>query len=332
MHSPSSRPTRCAHFVRRYPILIILAWFALTAALNVFVPQLEAVGKDNSVSLASTASQSYKALKRQGSLFHQFNSDSIAMVLLESDTPLANDAHEYYRGLVSRLQRDAAHVEHVQDFWGDRITAGGAQSSDMKSAYLQLNLVGDQGTTIGKNSVQAVRDIVDHDPPPAGPKVYVTGQAALTADMNNAGDQSLTKMTVITMAVITLVLLLIYRSISTVLLILLVVVIELGASRGVVALLGHYHLFGLSVFAVSLITSLAIAAGTDYVIFFLGRYQEARAGGQDRMAAYYTTYRSVSHVVLGSGLTVAGATLCLSFTRFLIFKHSASLALSECSS
>ncbi|GBG37871.1 hypothetical protein NJB14197_27020 [Mycobacterium montefiorense] len=79
MHSPSSRPTRCAHFVRRYPILIILAWFALTAALNVFVPQLEAVGKDNSVSLASAASQSYKALKRQGSLFHQFNSDSIAM-------------------------------------------------------------------------------------------------------------------------------------------------------------------------------------------------------------------------------------------------------------
>ncbi|OHV02761.1 RND family transporter [Mycobacterium talmoniae] len=307
--------TRAANVVRRFPVPIIVGWLALTVVLNVVVPQLEAVGKENSVSLASRASQSYKALKRQGVLFQQFDSDSIAMVLLEGDAPLGERAREYYRDLVGRLEQDTAHVEHVQDFWGDRITAGGAQSADRKAAYVQINLVGDQGTTTGKDSVQAVRDIVDRDPPPPGLKVYVTGQAALTADMNNAGDKSLTKMTLITVAVIALVLLLIYRSITTVLLILLVVFVELGASRGVVAILGQHHLFGLSVFAVSLITSLAIAAGTDYVIFFLGRYQEARAQGQDRLAAYATTYHSVSHVVLASGLTIAGATLCLSFTR-----------------
>jgi putative drug exporter of the RND superfamily len=314
-HSAPAKPARVARFVHRFSLPIILVWLVLTVALNVFVPQLEAVGKEQSVSLASKASQSYQALKRQGVLFHQFDSDSIAMVLLESDAPLGSAARDYYKGLVSRLQQDTAHVEHVQDFWGDRITAGGAESTDMKSAYVQLNLVGDQGTTIGKDSVRAVREVVNRDPPPPGMRVYVTGQAALTADMNNAGDKSLTKMTVITIAVITLVLMLIYRSITTVLLILMVVVVELSAARGVVALLGHHQLFGLSVFAVSLITSLSIASGTDYVIFFLGRYQEARDSGEDRMAAYFTTYRSVSHVVLGSGLTIAGATLCLSFTR-----------------
>ncbi|EUA18262.1 MMPL family protein [Mycobacterium xenopi 3993] len=60
---------------------------------------------------------------------------------------------------------------------------------------------------------------------------------------------------------------------------------------------------------------LAIAAGTDYGIFLIGRYQEARTAGQDRIAAYYTTFRSVAPVVLGSGLTIAGATFCLYFAR-----------------
>ena len=54
-----------------------------------------------------------------------------------------------------------------------------------------------------------------------------------------------------------------------------------------------------------------MAAGTDYAIFLLGRYQEARQAGEDRMAAYFTMYRSTAHVIIGSGLTVAAAIFCL---------------------
>lgn len=63
------------------------------------------------------------------------------------------------------------------------------------------------------------------------------------------------------------------------------------AARGVVAVLGHSGAIGLTTFAVSLLTSLAIAAGTDYGIFIIGRYQEARQAGEDKEAAYYTMYR-----------------------------------------
>ena len=63
-----------------------------------------------------------------------------------------------------------------------------------------------------------------------------------------------------------------------------------------------------------------MAAGTDYGIFFFGRYQEVRQAGEDLKTAYYTTYRGVAPVVLGSGLTIAGAMLCLSFTRMPIFQ------------
>src|SRR5258705_8991622 len=65
---------------------------------------------------------------------------------------------------------------------------------------------------------------------------------------------------------------------------------------------------------------LAIAAGTDYGIFLIGRYQEALRAGEDRNTAYYTTFRGTAPVVLGSGLTIAGATFCLSFTHLPYFQ------------
>ena len=73
-------------------------------------------------------------------------------------------------------------------------------------------------------------------------------------------------------------------------------------------------------FVVNLLVPLGIAAGTDYGIFFIGRYQEARQAGEDREAAYYTTYRGVAKVVLASGSTIAGALFCLSFTRLPYFQ------------
>ena len=87
------------------------------------------------------------------------------------------------------------------------------------------------------------------------------------------------------------------------------------SARGVVAVLASHDAFGLTTFAGNILTMLAIAAATDYGIFLFGRYQEARGMGEDRDTAYYTTFRSVAPVVVGSGLTIAGATYCLSFAR-----------------
>ena len=263
---------------------------------------------------------SVQAMMRMGKDFKESDSDSFAMIVLEGQQPLGDDAHAYYAGLVRELRDDPKHVEHVQDLWGDRLTAAGAQSADGKAAYVQLNLAGNQGTTLGQESVAAVRNIVERTPPPPGVKVYVTGPAALVADMQHSGDRSILKMTVIGAVIIFAVLLLVYRSVITVVLLLVTVGIELFAARGIVAFLGDNNIVVLSTFAINLLVALAMAAGTDYGIFFFGRYQEARQAGEDPETAYYTTYRGVAPVVLGSGLTIAGAMLCLSFTRMPIFQ------------
>ena len=127
-------------------------------------------------------------------------------------------------------------------------------------------------------------------------------------------------MTAVTVAVIFLTLLFVYRSIVTVILLLLMVAIELQVARTIVAFLGHHGMIGLTTFAVNLLVSICIATGTDYGIFFIGRYQEARQAGESREAAFYTTYRGVAKVVLASGLTIAGAVFCLRFTRLPFFQ------------
>jgi len=321
--SAHGAPPRAARIIRVAAIPIILAWVAVTAALNLLVPQIEAVGQQNAVSSSPQDAPAVMAAKAMGQKFGEFTSDSVAMVVLVGEQPLGDAAHRYYDDLIAKLQKDTAHVEHVQNFWGDLITAAGVQSSDGKAAYVQLNLAGNQGSTQGNASVEAVRYIVDHTPAPAGVHAYVTGPAPLTTDTALAGDKSMVMMMAVTMVVITVMLLIVYRSISTVLLILAMVGVEMGTARGVVALLGHARLIDFSTFSVSLLTALAIAAGTDYAIFLIGRYHEARQAGEDPETAYYTAFRGVVHVILGSGLTIAGAVLCLRLTRLSYFKSLA---------
>jgi len=320
MRNQPPRPPLMARTIHRFSLVVILAWVALVLLVTFGVPSLERVGQQHSVSMSPKDAPSVQAMVRMGKDFKESNSDSFAMIVLEGQQPLGEEAHKYYAELIRELRDDPKHVEHVQDLWGDRLTAAGAQSADAKAAYVQLNLAGNQGTTLGDESVAAVRDIVKRTPPPPGVAAYVTGASPLIVDMQHSGNKSIVKITAVTVAVIFTMLLLVYRSVITVVLLLVMVGIELAAARGIVAFLGNNDILVLSTFAINLLVSLAIAAGTDYAIFFFGRYHEARNAGEDPETAYYTTYRGVAPVVLASGLTIAGAIFCLSFTRMPYFQ------------
>ncbi|MEZ0362778.1 RND family transporter [Mycobacterium sp. pUA109] len=315
----ASRPI-LPRFIRIFALPILLGWVALTVLVSIAVPSLEEVGQEQSVSLSPDDAPSMQAMKHIGKAFGESDSDASAMVVLEGDQPLGDEAHRFYAELIKKFRADPTHITHVQDFWGDPLTSAGAQSGDGKATYVQLNLAGNQGQALANESVAAVRNIVASTPAPPGIHVYVTGSTALMSDQHNVGDTSLKLVTALTLLVILMSLFIVYRSVITVVLVLVMVILEVAAGRGVVAALGHYHLIGLSTFSVNLLTMLAIAAGTDYAIFVLGRYHEARNAGEDRETAYYTMYRGTAHVVLGSGLTIAGATFCLHFTRLPNFQ------------
>ncbi|MUL47072.1 MMPL family transporter [Mycobacterium sp. CBMA293] len=306
--------------IRKLSVPILLIWIAIAAVSNTIAPQLEIVGWERSVGQNAPDAPGILAMRHIGQTFHEFDSDSAAMIVLEGDQPLGPEAHTYYDGLVKKLQADTEHVEHVQDFWGDPLTAGGSQSKDGKAALTQIYLRGNQGEAMSNISVDAVRKIVADDPPPPGIRAYVTGASPLVTDNFEVGSAGTNEVTGITFLVIGIMLLFVYRSLVSMVIVLLTVAIELAAARGVVAVLAHAGVIGLSTYATNLLTLLAIAAGTDYVIFVVGRYQEARGKGMDRIAAYHDMWHGTVHVMVGSGLTISGAVACMGFTRLPYFQ------------
>ena len=310
-----------ADTIRRFSALVILGWLAIVVGLTLGVPALEQVEAEHAVSQNPTDAPSFRATQRMSEAFEESVSNAAAaMIVLEGQQPLGDEAHAYYDRLIRQLRSDTKHVQHIQNFWGDPLTSAAAESDDGKAAYVQIMVTGKPGDAVANESVQAVQHIVAQTPAPPGIKTYVTGPAALAADLSVSGNSTVTTITLVSIAVILVTLLIVYRSPLTVIALLLVVFVQLQAARGIVALLGHHEIIGLTSLAVNLLVALVIAAGTDYGIFFIGRYHEARLAGEDRETAFYTTYRGVAHVVLATGLTVAGATFCLSFTRLPAFQ------------
>ena len=311
--------SRIARLIRILALPIILFWLLLALGTTLFTPGLREVAGKHSVPMTPREAPAFKDMMNIGHKFQEFDTDSTAMVVLEGDDKLGDSAHEFYNKIVAKLKADK-HVQNVQDFWSDPLTAAGSQSPDGKAAYVQVFLDGAQGTTPSHKSVAAVRKIVADVPAPPGVKAYVAGNTVLNTDTLIAAHNSMELMTTVTIGVIFVMLLFIYRSLKNALLALVLVRFQLYAAEGVVATAGNLNIIGLTPYAVSMVTMLTIATGTDYFIFLLGRYHEARSRGEDREQAYYTAYDGVVHVILGSGLTIVGACLCLTATRLPYFQ------------
>jgi putative drug exporter of the RND superfamily len=315
---PTKRPF-LPRMVRVLAIPIIAFWALVAVTTNTFVPQVERVAEQLAGPMVPHYAPSQRAMLRIGEKFHESTSTSMTMVVFEADRPLGDVDHRYYDDLMRRLKQDTKHVQYVMDLWGKPITAAGAQSVNGKAAYVLLRLAGDIGQMQANQSVEAVRDTVAKDTPPSGLKVYVSGAAPLASDTVAIANSSVNDITIVTIILIVVMLLLVYRSVSTLLVPLAGVLIEMLVAKGIVATLGHFGYIELSSFAVNIVVALTLGAGTDYGIFLMGRYHEARQAGDDREEAFYTAYRGVTPIIIGSGLTIAGACYCLTFARLNYF-------------
>ncbi|SPM28208.1 RND family transporter [Mycobacterium terramassiliense] len=320
-HPAEHRPKRpfVPRMVRVFAIPIIAFWALLAVSTNTFMPQVERVAEELAGPVVPHYAPSQRALLAIGAKFQESNSTSLAMLVFEATRPLGDADHRYYDDLVRRLKQDPKHVQYVMDLWGKPITAAGAQSLDGKASYVLLRLAGDIGQMQANESVAAVRDVVAKDTPPPGLRVYVSGAAPLASDTVAIANSSLNDITIVTIFLIIAMLLLVYRSIVTLFVPLAGVLFEMLVAKGVISTLGHLGYIELSSFAVNIVVALTLGAGTDYGIFLMGRYHEARQAGESREEAFYTAYKSVTPVILGSGLTIAGACYCLTFARLNYF-------------
>ena len=89
--------------IRKFAVVVIVAWVALIALLNVIVPQLEKVGQLRSVSMSPNDAPSVISMKEVGAQFQEFKSNSSVMIVLEGQEQLGADAHKYYDQIIDKL-------------------------------------------------------------------------------------------------------------------------------------------------------------------------------------------------------------------------------------
>ena len=312
---------RLAKLLRVLAIPIIVVWVLLAVVLNVFVPSLDDTTASNAGPLVARDAPSAQAAIIQGNDFKESDFTSVAVLLLQTnDRKLDEGDHQYYNEVVRRLLDDTKHVASVQDLWGEPVTMSGSQSADAEATTLTIRPVGDLGSAPANESIDEIRKIVAQVQKPAGLDAYITGPGPLASDTLNAADESLGTLTIVTIVLIIILLLIAYRSFTIALIPLFGVLTILATARGVVSLLVDNGVIGISSFATSMLVSLVLGASTDYAIFYLGRYQEARQKGADKESAYYESVANVPHVILGSGVAITGATLCLTLTHLDYFR------------
>lgn len=314
--------TRYAKLVHAMSIPIIIFWVALAVITNVFVPSLEKTTDANAAPMIPRDAPSSVDAVITGQAFNESNSTSVAVILLEAQggRRLGEQDHKFNDELVRKLRQDHKHVQSVLDLWGDPVTKPGQQSPDAKAATITVRPRGDQGDATANEAIEAIRDIVDKTPKPDHLKVYVSGPAPLAGDTLIAAEKSMDKLTIVTVVLIVAMLLIAYRSITRAVVPLIGVLIILAAAKGIVSFLVDHHFIGISSFALNMLVALVLGATTDYAIFFLGRFLEARQQGLDREDSWYASVSHTSHIVLGSGLAISGATLCLSLTKLDYFR------------
>jgi len=321
MRDAGVNPPRVAKLLRTLAIPIVVFWLLAAVVTNVFVPSIEKNTAANAEAEVPRDAPSSQAAIFQGRAFHESDFTSAAVILLETHgRKLGEQDHRYYDELVRRLQQDKKHVQSLLNLWGKPVTMSGQQSADGEAATLTVRPTGDLGDASSNHSINAIRDIVAKVPKPSGLDVYVSGPSPLATDTLHAADESLTTLTLVTIVLIIVMLLIAYRSITRAVIPLLGVLVALATARGVVSFLVGLHVLGISSFATNMVVALVLGVSTDYGIFYLGRYHEARRARQDKETAYYTSVANTQHVIMGSGLAISGATLCLSLTKLNYFR------------
>lgn len=145
-----------------------------------------------------------------------------------------------------------------------------------------------------------------------GLEVSLVSPSSFWGEVNTLSQEGLAKAELITMPLIIVILLLLFRSVAAALVSLAVGVSAIVFTLGLLAPISqHYEL---SVFVENAATMLGLGVGVDYSLFMITRFKEQLAKGQSVESAVAATLRTSGHTVIASGVTIV---LAMS-TLFLI--------------
>ncbi|WP_197375696.1 MMPL/RND family transporter [Mycolicibacterium baixiangningiae] len=313
---------RLADFVVRWPWAVIGIWIAMAIALPLTLPSLGEMAERHPLVILPSDAPSSVTAGKMAEAFQESGNDDLLLVALINENGLTPTDEAAYRKLVDALRDDVTDVVSVQDFVSTPQLRPFLTSEDKTTWVLPVSLEGELGTPRAFDSFNRVSDVVERTVPNGeGPlTVYLTGPAATVADLTVAGEQDRLPIEIAIAVLVLAVLLVVYRSVVTMLLPLMTIGSSLVIAQAVAA--GYSELTGSGVSNQSIIFLSAImaGAGTDYAVFLISRYHDYLRTGHDDDQAVKAAMISIGKVITASATTVGLTFLLLSFAKMGVFK------------
>ncbi|SED07038.1 Membrane transport protein mmpL8 (plasmid) [Tsukamurella tyrosinosolvens] len=303
----------------RYAAWILLFWVGVAGILNVAVPQLEVTVHKHSAPFIPGDLPGVDGLRAMAEEFGTPSSTAQGNVIVAAEGRIGPEQEQYYRALTSALEADKEHVAYVIDTFGKPAAREVGLSPDGRAINLLVAEVGDIGSTRAQSSTEAIRETIRSIPAPAGTTVEFTGTAPTLSDLFTAIDASLLVITAVSVVLIMALLLVTYRSIGAAMVPLLTIGLSLAVARPIVSLLGEHEVIPVSNFSIAIMTAMVLGAATDYAIFAVAGYHEARRAGIPSDEAAVAASTRVGRIIVASALTIAVASGAMIFCKVGIF-------------
>jgi RND superfamily putative drug exporter len=163
---------------------------------------------------------------------------------------------------------------------------------------------------------------------PAGTMASLTGGAALSQDFQQSSQHGLRRTEILTIGLVLLILLIVFRSLVTPLIPLITIGISFVVSRG---LIGASTAFGVPVsqFTESFLIAVLFGAGTDYCILMIQRYREEllKGGDGNALAAMSRMMNGIGKTIFFSAGTVLFAFLLIGLAQFGLYRSAVGVAI-----
>jgi putative drug exporter of the RND superfamily len=312
---------------RRSKWVVIGAWIVLALAAVPLQGKLQERAADESDTFLVRGAESTEAKRLIDTRFRS-GSEMAAVVAYFRDGGITPADRDRMRADALELCRSAAIPSLARIGTPDLLACGDTDPLDLSPgrALLQSSdgsvalagvLMSDDSTPTAEAAVAAIRATV---PPPGGDatglRAYVTGEAGFEADRSAAVEGIDETLLLVTVAVLLVLLLAIYRSPLVALVPLLVVglayVVAAGVTYGLVAA-GATTISGQSS---AILIVLMFGAGTDYCLLIVARFREELRQTDDVHEAMKRATERTGPAILSAGAIVVVAMLTLALADF----------------
>ncbi|MGC8643024.1 MAG: MMPL family transporter [Isosphaeraceae bacterium] len=323
-----------ARLVQRHSWIVVLAWVTASVLLFRYAPLWDEITKDDNVRFFPPESPSVigQDLLERG--FPQDAASSQVVIVYErADAPLTP---EDFRAVEDRAAEFNEFGQENPDLGVKKIDTHrspviGPRLIGRKTdgpGQAVLTIVSLRGTYLSRKTRLAVNKILeylDKSPPlPSGLRRVVTGSAVVGHDINTAAIQSIDSTTKMTIFLVVVILLIVYRSPLLAMIPLLTIALSVVASMKGLALLTKVPGLGFQVINITKVFLVVVlfGAGTDYCLFLIARYREELAHGRSRQEALREAIIQVGAALVASAGTVIVGLGMLYFSSFAKIQYT----------